>query len=73
MKVKALNCLFPDCENTTVRRGLCHTHYNTAAKMINRKKTSWEILIRQGKATDRLRTRGRPSKVTNWFSNGKTK
>lgn len=73
MKPKSVNCLFPKCAKPVVRRGLCDTHYSTAAQMIHRKKTTWEKLIREGKATAELGKRGRPAKVTNWFANVKTK
>ena len=43
-------CLVPDCDNDRHIRGLCRSHYNYATTLILRGKTSWEEMVRLGKA-----------------------
>lgn len=45
-------CLYPDCDNEAVTRGLCATHYGIARKLVKGGHTTWEELIAAGKAED---------------------
>lgn len=45
-------CLFPKCKTIEQTRGLCHAHYQLAAGYIKRGKTTWEKLVKKGKARE---------------------
>jgi len=64
MKIK--KCLFPECPNPERTRGLCHNHYQTAAKLVRTSQVSWEELEVSGKCTAR-KTGGRSTPVSGWF------
>lgn len=43
-------CLTPECQRKPHCRGLCHSCYNVANKLVWGGKTTWEKLIADGKA-----------------------
>ena len=48
--MKNTHCLFPPCLNGTLARGLCNTHYRTAARLVKEGLTTWEIMEKAGKS-----------------------
>ena len=42
-------CIVPDCRRASYCRGICHSHYNSATKLIERKQTTWDKLEKSGK------------------------
>lgn len=63
-------CLFPDCSEPAERRGLCHKHYNTAAKQVSRGRISWRKLEQAGRSLPPTHGVGRPATVKNFFLTG---
>jgi len=61
MLATEVECLFPECDGEVHSRGLCTRHYATAWNVVDRKQTTWEKLIAEGKA---LEVR---APVQNWF------
>ena len=62
-----VKCTFPLCKNPARLRGLCNTHYATAAQQVHRGKTTWKKLELVGKVQSGKK-RGRKSIVSNYFS-----
>ena len=61
-------CLVPDCTyggNKTGCRGLCHTHYHGALRLVKAERISWAKLEAAGKALPPSRARGGP--LSRWF------
>lgn len=59
-------CLFPECSNPVVTRGLCQTHYVSASNLVRAKHTTWDKLIELGRALGPRRNLG----ATDWFLKG---
>ena len=55
-------CLFPKCKAKTKSRGLCANHYQAAAHLVRRKKTTWVKYEKAGKCLPTSR-----GVVTAWF------
>jgi len=56
-------CLYPDCNKVSDARGLCKNHYVTAYTLVQKGKTTWETLEKNGKILPRTVQR-------NWFLQG---
>lgn len=63
-KSKQGRCLYPKCLVKGMARGLCSRHYACAHLLVTQKKTTWEELVKQGKA---LAPQSR-SKTQKWFT-----
>lgn len=68
--MKVSKCMFPDCDENENCRGLCHTHYHTAAKQVSRGRTTWKKLEAAGRCKPATKKRGRPPTVRNFFLKG---
>jgi hypothetical protein len=58
-------CLMPTCNTHHRCRGLCHTHYSIASRLVSDGRTTWEELIKTGRAVSKLQMRRDGS--TRWF------
>ena len=58
-------CLFPECTQPGHCRGLCITHYTSAARYVKLGRASWETLERLGKCKAGLK---KPN--NSWFLDG---
>ncbi len=63
-------CMAPDCPKEADTRGLCGRHYRLASTLVNRGKTTWEELVKNGKCKE-VTNKNRKS-VTDWFLNKPT-
>lgn len=62
-------CLRSECTNKAATRGLCHSDYSTAHRLIKEGKTTWDELEKSGRALPSKR-KGRPNGNTaKWFLN----
>jgi hypothetical protein len=43
-----MRCVYPDCENTSRTRGLCHAHYQTMRAWVRAGKADERDLTRRG-------------------------
>jgi hypothetical protein len=43
-------CLAPSCPKKATTRGLCHSHYQSALRLVNLGRITWSKLERAGKA-----------------------
>ena len=60
--------MYPGCIDVIRARGLCHTHYGTALRLVKESRTTWVDLERAGKSESRdARPRRCQGKVTKWF------
>jgi len=50
-------CLFPGCDHEVLSRGLCRTHYQNAHRLIKEGRTTWDILVANGKALPKGKTK----------------
>ena len=48
-------CLNPKCYGSAYSRGLCRSCYTTAARLVRKQLTTWEQLIKHGKALESTR------------------
>ena len=62
-------CLKPGCERPALARGLCSKDYAYAKSLVNRGKTTWDRLVKLGRALASGR-RGRPVRNDPWFLKG---
>ncbi len=58
-------CIAPDCKRRVRARGLCHPHYMYARQLVSEKQTTWEDLVKAGKATGV--SRPRHGEFTKWL------
>ena len=62
-----IKCLVPMCTANSQVRGLCFKHYNTARRLVNMERTTWDDLERAGKsAPQKVNTRG-VGEAGRWF------
>lgn len=59
-------CITPTCKRRQRSRGLCHSCYNVACKLVWGGKTTWEKLEAAGKALPSKTNRG-PGHLTSHF------
>lgn len=46
-------CKVPKCSKEAAHRGLCKTHYTTAARLVRENATTWLVLENRGKVLGR--------------------
>jgi len=61
-------CMTPDCGRANYARGLCYLCYNTARRLIKEGRTTWDAVVKAGKALPAHST-GPSSKRVDWFLN----
>jgi len=67
-----IKCLNPACVRPAEFRGLCHSCYEVAAKMVRAGQTTWERLVAIGRAhAPRLRV-GQNPQPRKWLSGEET-
>jgi len=49
---KSDECLNPECNHKRYLRGLCVDCHSIATSLVVRNKTTWEILVKKGKALE---------------------
>lgn len=59
-------CLNPNCQALANARGLCHSCYGVAHRLVNAKRTTWQDLEARGKVLPKTRN----TVVKNWFMEG---
>ena len=65
-----MKCLVPDCAGVAVARGLCSACHSAANRQVRRQTTTWEALVRQGRARPVLNPhRARPGGRKSYFVN----
>ena len=47
-----MSCLVPGCTKDTWSRGLCSGHYNQANQLVRSEITTWEVLVKNGRALE---------------------
>ena len=45
-----MKCLVPQCKNAEHNRGLCKGHLKYAKTLVKQHKTTWDSMVRRGKA-----------------------
>ena len=59
-------CMYPGCDHVGAVRGLCiFTHYGRAYRLVKTGQTTWEELIKKGKALESTHVAKR--RDTKWF------
>ncbi len=61
------SCITKDCPNSYYCRGICYRCFMRYAKRIERKKTTWDELYKDGLVTNRTGILGRISIKGKWF------
>jgi hypothetical protein len=56
MKTTHPACLVPNCKRPVIRRGLCDSDYNAAARLVRDGVISWIELEKAGKALPRMKS-----------------
>ena len=65
--VETGRCLRPDCGRAARIRGLCHSCYNCALKLVKRGLVTWTALEDSGKALPAKKFEGKPGVRMRWF------
>lgn len=61
-----MKCLKPDCKKPASYRGLCNADYCIASRLVRDDKTTWDDLVKAGKALP-VSTK-RTSRNQQWFT-----
>lgn len=61
------------CGKPPWSRGLCHSAYQYASRLIRSGATTWEILVEQGKALESRQSEGRKNQKRREFFLGESK
>lgn len=60
-------CKYPFCKGEIQSRGLCHRHYQTALKLVQGKRTTWDKLLKSKKIAKSKREGRFTGPSSAWF------